>query len=57
MKYFILYGDCSYQYDYVELEDYDECLQHLVQLKETNDFVIVIKGKQLEIKTNYSLEE
>lgn len=57
MKYFVLYSDYEYDYSFNLYETEKELLKELPEYKRNYKNVIVIKGKQLEIKTNYSLEE
>lgn len=57
MKYFILYSDYEYDYSFRPYETEKELLEELSEYKRDYKNVIVIKGKQLEIKTKYSLEE
>lgn len=57
MKYFILYSDNEYEYSFLEKDTYEEAVECVEQQKKEWNVVFVIKGTELKIKTNYSLEE
>lgn len=57
MKYYILFKDYGNDYCFREYDNEHSAQIAVTDLKSSYEEVIVIKGKQLEIKTNYSLEE
>ena len=57
MKYFVLFKDYGDDYCFREYDNKHSALVAVTDLKSSYEEVIVIKGEQLEVKTNYSLEE
>lgn len=57
MKYLILYSDYEYDYSFNLYETEKDLLEELPEYKRDYKSVIVIKGTELKIKTNHSLEE
>lgn len=56
MKYYILFKDYGDEYCFQEYDNEHSALIAVTDLKSYEE-VIVIKGTELKIKTNYSLEE